>query len=304
MRIPLSLKTCVRNLALNPIQRLSGGSDRIFIRTEKNGETFVLMYDNSPFFDRYIKIQKLLKYNYINAPDIFSIDRANHCILMEDIGNMSLFKYARKLNLKEKENTYVKVIDFLINMQRKLEHSSGNIFGIKEMNYELSYFEQSFLLDYKGIVNPECMDKLRKIPLIISRNCPYTFMHRDFQSQNIYIKKGQIRIIDFQTAKKGPVFYDAASLIRDPYVNLPKAMRQHLEEYYFENTHNKNKRLYLLCALQRNLQVLAAFAFLSKQKGKKRFERFIKPGILLLKELVEQIDEARCLLDVNIWKGE
>ena len=53
-----------------------------------------------------------------------------------------------------------------------------------------------------------------------------------FQSRNIMIRNDEPFIIDFQSARIGPLQYDLASLLIDPYVNLSDEIQKTLFEIY------------------------------------------------------------------------
>ena len=115
------------------------------------------------------------------------------------------------------------------------------------------------------------------------------FLHRDFQSRNLMLKDGRVRIIDFQGGRLGPLAYDLASLLIDPYVGLPQAVQDALlAEYllalrqYTDYDPERFRREYVYLALQRNLQILGAFAFLAGQRGKAFFLPFIRPALQTL----------------------
>jgi aminoglycoside/choline kinase family phosphotransferase len=154
---------------------------------------------------------------------------------------------------------------------------------------------------------------------------PKTVVHRDFQSQNIMITRGGIpRIVDYQGARMGPPAYDIVSLLWDPYYRLEDDMRDRLLEHYIGKMiefykHNKDdesnpfipslakhpsipplakggkrgffnkidfKETLLPCRLQRHMQALGAYGFLSKIKGKKYFLKYMPEGLRSLKEEV------------------
>ena len=110
------------------------------------------------------------------------------------------------------------------------------------------------------------------------------FMHRDFQSRNIMIAQDRIGIIDFQAGRLGPVAYDLASLLIDPYVDLPEDLQQALVDDAIRHlglsapAAEGFKAGYGYCALARNLQILGAFGYLSQVKGKTGFAAYIRPG--------------------------
>src|SRR5210317_1459900 len=116
------------------------------------------------------------------------------------------------------------------------------------------------------------------------------FMHRDMQSRNIMIKGRDIYFIDFQGGRIGPIQYDLASLLIDPYVELPHAIQAQLIDYSIEVlaaqtelTPEKFLSCYHYCRLTRNLQILGAYAYLSKVKGKKHFESYIPAAVRSLR---------------------
>lgn len=130
------------------------------------------------------------------------------------------------------------------------------------------------------------------------------FLHRDFQSRNIMIKQRQVRFIDFQAGRLGPLAYDLASLLIDPYAALPQVMQDTLLEQYLDALtalipYNREqfRQEYLLLAVQRNLQILGAFAFLSSQRGKPFFAQYIRPALQSLRRLLDcfAADEYPCL---------
>ena len=107
----------------------------------------------------------------------------------------------------------------------------------------------------------------------------------------LYIKNNRIRIIDFQSARIGPLTYDLASLLRDAYVDIDERTEEYLIFYYLdclkkmgiEILKEKFLKIYSLTAIQRNMQALGAFANLSLNKNKTQFKKFIPRGLELLK---------------------
>ena len=57
---------------------------------------------------------------------------------------------------------------------------------------------------------------------------PRCLVHRDFQSQNVIVREGEVCLIDFQGLRPGLAQYDLASLLLDPYVDLTAEEREEL----------------------------------------------------------------------------
>jgi hypothetical protein len=104
------------------------------------------------------------------------------------------------------------------------------------------------------------------------------------------VKDGRLRVIDFQGARLGPLGYDVAALLIDPYVGLAPELQAELLDYYLQELQKRVavdeaafRRQYPYLALSRNLQILGAFAFLTKVKKKSYFARYIPAAVASLK---------------------
>jgi aminoglycoside/choline kinase family phosphotransferase len=156
---------------------------------------------------------------------------------------------------------------------------------------ESGYFIRSFWQEMLGRPIPDGLeDEFLGIADQAAEAPAGFFLHRDFQSRNLMVKDGQIRIIDFQGGRRGPLAYDLASLLIDPYAALPRALQDQLLHRYLERLGRRMPdidsraflRHYSLLALQRNLQIIGAFAFLSRVRGKVFFADYIRPAVVML----------------------
>ena len=100
------------------------------------------------------------------------------------------------------------------------------------------------------------------------------------------VQDERIVFIDFQGGRLGPIQYDLASLLIDPYAALPPAVQEQLFAYgaaMLDSRYGADlerfEKGYRLCAVSRNLQILGAFAFLSRVKGKRQFETYIPAAV-------------------------
>ncbi len=125
------------------------------------------------------------------------------------------------------------------------------------------------------------------------------FLHRDFQCRNLMVHHNSVRFIDFQGGRLGPLAYDLASLLLDPYAGLPLSVQDHLTVVYLEALQqeipynpDQFRREYVFLALQRNLQILGAFAFLSQVRQKPFFAQFLRPALVSLSGLLAKSEAA------------
>ncbi|MDT8335906.1 MAG: phosphotransferase, partial [Desulfurivibrionaceae bacterium] len=136
------------------------------------------------------------------------------------------------------------------------------------------------------------------------------FLHRDFQSRNLMLHNGCLRVIDFQGGRFGPLGYDLASLLIDPYAALPAYVQERLVQKYMETLSGYSGvggafsiENYYLLALQRNLQILGAFAFLSEVRRKVFFRGYLAPATLNLHRLLQE-PGGRCFPVLRAFADE
>jgi hypothetical protein len=242
---------------------------------------------------------------------------------MEDLGDDSLYALARQAATEEERiGYYRKVLAGLAEMQVKTaadlsfcSYLRGRSFGYEAFRWETDYFTECFLKKFCGfaIENDEDLDReFHVLAETLSRE-PRYFMHRDFQSQNIYFKDGAVRYIDFQTATKGLLQYDAVSLLKDAYVVLQNRQREELLHFYLDTLIGTWRvavdketfvRTFNLTGLQRNMQALGAFAYLSRDKGKTAFTAHIPAALSYLAAALRELPEFPLLRGLVEKAGE
>lgn len=84
-------------------------------------------------------------------------------------------------------------------------------------------------------------------------------------------------MIDYQGMRRGPAAYDLASLLCDPYADLPAPLQRHLLRRYVRR-HPQGARIqavFPLAAIQRLCQALGAYGALSSKPGLARFAEYV-----------------------------
>ena len=116
---------------------------------------------------------------------------------------------------------------------------------------------------------------------------PVVVVHRDFQSSNVLFRRGRMALIDFQGMRLGAAAYDLASLLCDPYVQLPADTRLRLLARYAALCPAQGAEttaLFPWAAVQRLTQALGAFGRLSAL-GHREFAAHIAPAAATLAEM-------------------
>ena len=108
----------------------------------------------------------------------------------------------------------------------------------------------------------------------------------------------KIGVLDWQGGRLGPLGYDLASLIVDPYTGLSGIERDGVFQCYLELLEEALpeevdlfRQGFPYLAIQRNLQILGAFAFLSRFKGKTYFEAYIPGAFHSLRRMVHELED-------------
>ncbi len=287
-----------------------GGSERLFFRVAEGSRSvvFLLQEPGAEELRLYVETGDFLRPLGIPVPEFFHYMPERGLLVMEDLGEVHLDEELGRSNAEEELAFYRDATDMLFRLQtaatgKMLETGflEGRVFEAEELLGETDYFAEEFVKGMAGMDLPEGWEGERRRladSLAVGRR---VFMHRDLQSRNIMVKGGRLRLMDFQSAHRGPELYDIASLLKDPYhVLAPGTRKTLLMELFYrlsevpgdrETDYQSFERLFVLAGIQRNMQALAAFAFLGRKMGKARFLDSIPPALDLLEEgLVESGD--------------
>lgn len=293
------------------------GSDRTFyrIRTAAAGSYCGVLPGSSKRPDAMAEARAAafigahLQKRGIPVPTVYAFDPESGFLLFEDLGKTLLYDVLEQQKLQsgetawgELQKIYREVIEILLYMQ-----ISGSIHFDRKWCWDTPRYDRKLMLEKESgyFLTAFCRDLLnmgepakglagefKKLAGKAARQPAVYFLHRDFQCRNLMVADGKIRVIDFQAGRLGPLGYDLASLLIDPYAGIPSGVQQNLLEHYLEQlcTYGLDDRAFLKgyksLALQRNLQILGAFAFLANRRQKSFFRQFIAPAALSLQQLL------------------
>jgi len=282
-----------------------GGSDRKYLRVRREGKTAVLMQcaEGDPDFTRHIEYTRFFRKFALPVPGLISAEPERAVALFEDLGDMSLYTWLKcPRDGSQVEKLYRGALDILVMLHSTITGHvaecrllANRVFDYGHLRWETAYFIERFAEGLRGMSphNYQVLeDEFSRLALKVDA-FPKTVIHRDFQSQNIMVVQPETpRLIDYQGARMAPPAYDVVSLLWDPYFRLDDAMRTRLVEYYIDCMHagdtgfdvDKFRETILPCRLQRHMQALGAYGFLSSVKGKKYFLKHVPEALRMLKE--------------------
>jgi aminoglycoside/choline kinase family phosphotransferase len=284
-------------------------STRRFFRVSKASRSYILVEwdSNDDDWPRFLGIEAYLSPSVPFLPKIYASDKVHGLILEEDLGDVTLKRFcvdhAGQNDVIEK--TYREVIDALIVWHAQDVANCPFIvprsMDVETFFWETSYFARHCVVEFfaeERLLTEEWEKERRKLA-VRAAAMPTVCIHRDFQSENVLIANGQVRFVDYQGARLGPSHYDAASLIFDPYVNLGRSVMERLVDYYLTKTDSASqKNDFYICAAQRLMQALGAYANLSLHKDKPRYREFIPTALERLYYILEFLPDYRAVKGV------
>lgn len=302
------------------IQPIAGdGSDRLWFRARYQEKTLILSdhgicmdapenNNGTAQLNAFIKIGAHLAGKNIAVPSILGYDTISGQVAVSDLGGTHLADHIRGMDESQIVTQYQRVIDRLIDFSLKGIEDFDTAWTCQTPSYskqmildlECRYFMEAFVNGYLGRKEKfetfsQPFSQIADNALVYATN---GLMHRDCQSKNIMTREGSPWFIDFQSARLGPIQYDLASLLIDPYVTLSRAVRDDLLNYALDKIglkvsvdKNNFTHTFRYCCISRNLQMLGAFGFLTQVKHKHQFEKYIPAALKGLERRLKNLNE-------------
>lgn len=278
------------SIILEPLKRGASGRTIVRVKTPVH-EPFIGIHwtedreDNSQF----IPVGHFLKQSKLRVPAIIH-ERARHrVVLVEDLGDVDLLSmkdrpFAERLPFYR---SAFEQVDRLFYAKPPKDFHLMPPFDAALYRWEQSYFFEYMVEDFLGMDAGALRENQALIELserlgTVSRH----LVHRDFQSQNLLIKDGQVWLIDFQGLRRGRQEYDLASLIFDPYLDHSADEREALMALWEEVAEERpSETVFLECAAQRLMQALGAYGNIVKNRG----DEWYRPHIATAERLLGEV---------------
>ncbi|UCF64639.1 MAG: phosphotransferase, partial [bacterium] len=237
----------------------------------------------------------------IARPRVYEIHRDQGWIFVEHGEGECLDVFLKKNRHVPLKNLYKQLIDFLLHMQEKAQYEShcpafNRFFDQDKYDFEFQFHVKEQLLKryFKYEMTEHEEINFEKFAREISQFLDLKlnqFVHRDFQSSNIFCKsKGAVysfQIIDFQDARSGNPVYDLVSILWDSYVDIPESLKEELVQYYYqkhpfvrENFSQDQYRKWIdYSVIQRKLHDAGAFVYTLYLTKNSNFIQYIKGAL-------------------------
>jgi hypothetical protein len=273
------------------------GSNRAYLRLANQSFSCILSrYDSQtrPENARHATHTKWLLRLNMPIPRLLTQSPQNGFAIYQDAGNIDLCTFVKQHGAQAALPLYQKVI----NAMHRLHSDGTDAARNDQLALEPPFTRDLYQWEYQLFINELVRERMTLTDLKVKElytelnqitqhllQQPAVLLHRDLQSSNILIHNQQIFLIDFQGMRFGAAAYDLASLLYDPYVELPEPMRESLlHEYNRKNTPPIESATLSAAVIQRMLQALGAYGRLGKDPATSYFRRFIHPALQRVKQ--------------------
>ncbi|HEX4024925.1 MAG TPA: phosphotransferase [Steroidobacteraceae bacterium] len=264
---------------------------RYFRAWGADGHTRVVMdappdkEDTAPF----LKVAGLLARCDVHVPRVDAVDAARGFVLLEDLGST---QYLVRLRAGvDPQSLYGDALEALRRIQLQGLQAARELppYDRAALEREMALMPEWFCTRHLRLtLDAEDRGVLADTFELLSHAAlsqPVVFVHRDYHSRNLmWLPQGNPGILDFQDALAGPITYDLVSLLKDCYIDWPRArVERWVEEYRARlvaqggaadaaGAAGADPREFLrwfdLVGLQRHIKVLGIFARLWWRDGK------------------------------------
>ncbi len=300
------------------------GAPRSAILMELAGSNLPLSSEELALFKEppkelpFLNLHRFLSRIGARVPALYGHRVDQGILLLEDLGDRSLWDFVQGLSAAEAARWYQKAIDQLLLIQiggTKARDDSCIAFQ-QRFDFRLYMWEFDHFMEYGLKKRPgskigkgeEAI--LRKNFEEISRRLDSQaacLNHRDYHSWNLMVSDGEVAVIDFQDALLAPPQYDLASLLNDRETDrvIGPEMEDQLIRYYSGRRQEAGARqvskdefleIYLLSALQRDFKVVGRFHYLELVKGKTGYKKYLPPTLKRLKRNLLRLPQIERLV--------
>ncbi|MEN9353620.1 MAG: hypothetical protein RL318_945 [Fibrobacterota bacterium] len=282
----------------------AAGSGRHYWRIGERPHSHIVLasHEGDADYDRFLHVSRALRSAGLRVPEIHGHQDIQRQVVLEDLGSsLHLDRmHRREGKPQEQEELCREVVLALAQWQEKGTAAiptctwlGDRHFDHDALRWETDYFLRRYLGDVCGLGEAPSHDPalIREFEALASRVAAHeqVLMHRDFQSQNLMWRGNDVWFIDYQGCRWGSQWYDLGSFLWDPYVQLPAAMRLRLFEQFAKVRGidpDTGWLPFLEASLQRLMQALGAYGFLSRHKGLPWFSQYLEPGRALLEQAI------------------
>jgi aminoglycoside/choline kinase family phosphotransferase len=290
---------------------------RYFRLWESNGATRIVMdappdkEDVGPF----LQVAALLERCGVHVPHVDAADGPRGMVLLEDLGSTP---YLTRLRAGADPGAlYADALSALRRIQVVGLEASSLLppYDRAALEREMGLMPDWFCERHLGLTlddsDRELLSRSFNFLTVEALSQPIVFVHRDYHSRNLMILvERNPGVIDFQDALAGPIGYDLVSLLKDCYIEWPRArVEQWVSQHRSQLRHTpvgaalsgsseqEFLRWFDLIGVQRHIKVLGIFARLWYRDGKQGYLPDLPRTLDYVRDTLQRYRELHALRD-------
>jgi aminoglycoside/choline kinase family phosphotransferase len=176
----------------------------------------------------YLRVSELLESCGVHVPQVLASDVQQGFALIEDLGNTHMLTALGRG--ADPARLYGEALDELARLQLRGDAPSRALppYDHPTLLREMQLLPDWYCLRHIGFEPDSAQRQMlaHTFEWLAARALeqPQVFVHRDYHSRNLMVTPERSPgVIDFQDALRGPVGYDPASILKDCYVDWPRA---------------------------------------------------------------------------------
>ena len=269
----------------------------------------------------FLNVHRFLTQINVRIPALYGAWADEGILLLEDLGDRSLWEVVQGLPAAEILSWYEKALDQLLLIQvagTRQKKAASCIAFQQRFDLPLYMWEFDHFIEYGLEKRPggkigdgdkrRLRESFEEMARVLAGLAP-CLSHRDYHSWNLMVRDGDVAVIDFQDALLAPPQYDLASLLNDRETDrvITAELEERLVDSYLRKREEMGeKRLnpdafvegYILSALQRDFKVVGRFYYLDLVKGKPGYKKYIPPTLKRLKRNLDRVPRYKSLLPI------
>jgi len=255
----------------------------------------------------FLNVRRYLEGIGVRVPRVHLDEHASGLVVLEDLTDRTLEQAL--LDGGDRRVIYGRAVAQLARLRAHAEAHPDprclawtRAFDFELYQWEFEHFIEWGLLGRGAELSEVEMAELRTSFTEVSRELaasPRSFTHRDYQSRNIMVlDSGEQVVIDFQDALQGPRQYDLVALLRDSYVEIPRALIDEMLALYRERFAAEGgaaleatpfDAFFDLLTVQRKLKDAGRFVFIDQVKKNPSFLKHIPSSLSYVKDALARV---------------
>ena len=256
----------------------------------------------------FLQVAALLAGCKVHVPQVHAADSARGMVLLEDLGSEL---YLTRLRAgADPDVLYADALQALLRIQLHGREAARMLppYDRAALEREMALMPEWFCARHLQLALDDAdrgvLAESFEFLTLEALAQPLVFVHRDYHSRNLMLlPSANPGIIDFQDALAGPVGYDLVSLLKDCYIDWPRARVESWVSAYRAQlmggdglagaSEQEFLRWFDLIGLQRHIKVLGIFARLWYRDGKDGYLADLPRTFGYVQDVVRRYPELR-----------